>query len=384
MLAVEDVSLAEAKKLQYKAISYTWGTAEPTKKVWVDGSHMLLRPNIWRFLEHKFTTAYNLRDRPRYWIDAICIDQNNASEKALQVAMMGHIFRTAQAVYIWLDETSTQKALVSAFKDRCFSWRQHGLDWGKPEWELVACDYFAHEYRTGDQLKQELFEEIRSIASHDYWQRLWTLQEVLLGQHVYIVLSDTIVGLEAFHHFRKVAIAHSYGSFPQPEEYAMTPQWSSLNHMLNFLGFSRQYQYSPNERNWPLDNLLSISGTRKCSVIHDKIYGLIGLCAALRGFNVDYECSVQDLLVRTLERIKEEALRPGRANPHTTAKIGLDNLCYTLDVKASALVEIANLVELMVQTPNTEDEDGALAGYGYIFMLDQRRFVDSGSRKLSV
>lgn len=378
-LSVKDTTLAEAAAIRYKAISYTWGRDPASKKIWIDGSWMLLRPNLWRFLNHTFSTAYDLYDPPLYWIDAISINQDDLTEKASQVSMMGQIFSTAQAVYIWLDDTSKQKVLASKFRERCTEWREQGLDWAKPEWELVAWDIFTSEYREGDVLDLDVLDEIQTIANHDYWQRLWTFQEVLLGRQTYIILADTVVDIESFHALRKVAIAQAYGSFPQPEEFALQPQWSSLNHFLNFLGASRQYQYSPNERNWRLDWLLSISSVRKCSDIRDKVYGLVGICNTLKGFKVDYGCSVEDLLVRTFEKMKDDALRPTRANPQSVCKIGLDDLCGALGVEPLRLAMLTGLEDLKIQVLPGEYEDDILRAYDYIFLLDGRRWMDSGS-----
>lgn len=37
-----------------------------------------------------------------YWIDVICIDQTNISERSQQVGQMGRIFSGAFLVYLWL------------------------------------------------------------------------------------------------------------------------------------------------------------------------------------------------------------------------------------------------------------------------------------------
>ena len=59
--------------------------------------------------------AYNLlRDLSSYllprllWIDSICIDQDNSSEKTAQVKLMGQIYSRASFVAVWLGSSDTQ------------------------------------------------------------------------------------------------------------------------------------------------------------------------------------------------------------------------------------------------------------------------------------
>jgi hypothetical protein len=93
---------------RYVCLSYTWG--EPDI---VEGNHVLIngmpfpvRQNLLDFLQMMQKTAPRddgIFDPGRgYWIDALCIDQNNTSEKIHQVAQMGSIFSKAELVHVWL------------------------------------------------------------------------------------------------------------------------------------------------------------------------------------------------------------------------------------------------------------------------------------------
>jgi hypothetical protein len=65
-----------------------------------------VRQNLLDFLQMMQKTAPRddgIFDPGRgYWIDALCIDQNNTSEKIHQVAQMGSIFSKAELVHVWL------------------------------------------------------------------------------------------------------------------------------------------------------------------------------------------------------------------------------------------------------------------------------------------
>ncbi|PMD20017.1 HET-domain-containing protein, partial [Hyaloscypha hepaticicola] len=82
----------------FDAISYTW--ASPDKEFYVHVNDNVIPVTA---------NTYNaLRDRSSYlfprllWIDSICINQENPSEKTDQIRLMGEICSNASLVTIWL------------------------------------------------------------------------------------------------------------------------------------------------------------------------------------------------------------------------------------------------------------------------------------------
>jgi hypothetical protein len=93
---------ASLKELEgrYEAISYVWGAPILEYPVYhtSDGSRLFITENLDRALRR-------LRHRldPRWlWADAMCIDQGNNAEKAVQIPLMVDIFRGAKRVLAWL------------------------------------------------------------------------------------------------------------------------------------------------------------------------------------------------------------------------------------------------------------------------------------------
>ncbi|KAF1352877.1 HET-domain-containing protein, partial [Lizonia empirigonia] len=94
----------------YEAVSYAWGNKLEmgTIKVHVQGttdsySDLQVRDNVVTMLRH-------LRARPRrlpLWIDAICINQAMKKEKAVQVQLMGDVYRGANRTLVWLGHAET-------------------------------------------------------------------------------------------------------------------------------------------------------------------------------------------------------------------------------------------------------------------------------------
>lgn len=95
--------------LAYSAVSYTWGNNPKTAPMVIDGhlvqvpadTEIALRGLLTHILRttHRegHATAPTSGDQsvPFLWIDALCIDQENLTEKSQQVAMMGEIYSRA-------------------------------------------------------------------------------------------------------------------------------------------------------------------------------------------------------------------------------------------------------------------------------------------------
>lgn len=72
-------------RLDFEALSYTWGDATASPSINIDGQFFPVRQNLLDAL-----LALRHKEKTRYlWIDAICIDQTNDSEKSQEVRRMG-------------------------------------------------------------------------------------------------------------------------------------------------------------------------------------------------------------------------------------------------------------------------------------------------------
>ncbi|KAJ1328126.1 HET domain-containing protein [Microdochium nivale] len=90
----------------YECLSYTWGSEEDPLPVYVnsppasEAGDMVIKvtQNLEQALRHLRHTA---KERV-FFIDAICIDQSNTSERGEQVAVIGEIYQRAAGTVIWL------------------------------------------------------------------------------------------------------------------------------------------------------------------------------------------------------------------------------------------------------------------------------------------
>ena len=97
----------------YRALSYTWGSPDFTESIRVCGVQTHNTKNLHAALKqlrlpHQFCYV---------WIDQICINQNDASEKSRQIRIMKDIYSSAAEVVVWLGpaDRSTERALNFAY-----------------------------------------------------------------------------------------------------------------------------------------------------------------------------------------------------------------------------------------------------------------------------
>lgn len=86
----------------YEALSYVWGPEDNQQSIEIDGRQVSVKANLYAALLH-------LQDRffeRILWVDAICINQNDNSEKAWQVQCMARIYAKASGVIVWLGEAT--------------------------------------------------------------------------------------------------------------------------------------------------------------------------------------------------------------------------------------------------------------------------------------
>ena len=85
----------------YEALSYTWGQPLFPEVLHTDNGVLRITENLALALRR-----LRFKERVRYlWVDAVCINQNDATDKSRQVAMMGSIYKSARRVICWLGQS---------------------------------------------------------------------------------------------------------------------------------------------------------------------------------------------------------------------------------------------------------------------------------------
>lgn len=185
---------------EYTALSYTWGGVNPQREVHANDALLTAGPNLWEFLRRvSLSPEYIGR---QFWIDAICINQKDDQEKSVQVARMGEIYKSAHHVLIWLAPfRDAGLALEDTISPICeFTDVQSCL----PKGDRLQLGLETKSFHSASTsvFVRSICEQ---IVSHDYWRRVWIVQEFLLNEKrsvLYGPLAISWKALSAYEDFR--------------------------------------------------------------------------------------------------------------------------------------------------------------------------------------
>ncbi|EGX45777.1 hypothetical protein AOL_s00140g93 [Orbilia oligospora ATCC 24927] len=175
-LATESTSTSK-----YAALSYFWGPEPPVAYLYVRhdddrGSHpteadwgstarharrVSIRPNLFRAL----LRLRKDKDPVTLWVDFLCINQDNAMEKTLQLREMVKIYRMAEEVYVWLGEAD----------DRGRSDR--AMDFIETVKDFAMLSIYVEDTERADE-----WLNISELMRDRWFSRRWVVQEIALAK----------------------------------------------------------------------------------------------------------------------------------------------------------------------------------------------------------
>lgn len=90
--------------LAFHALSYVWGDPKITETIFVNEHKVQVTTNLASALKYvpQHLNQFNNAATMKLWVDAICINQDNTSEKNHQVPFMKDIYSQADIVLCWL------------------------------------------------------------------------------------------------------------------------------------------------------------------------------------------------------------------------------------------------------------------------------------------
>ncbi|KAI0111149.1 HET-domain-containing protein [Nemania sp. FL0031] len=153
----------------YETLSYVWGRGDRKKPIVVEGTNAELTDNLFAALNrirHESTIRY-------LWVDALCINQGDSTEKMAQVNMMHKIYSNCVQCNLWMGDIDasalgvTESEAVEAAKGALDVVRiLAGRDF---EGRLPHLTTAEQEVQAGRALK--------ALMSTEWWSRIWTVQE---------------------------------------------------------------------------------------------------------------------------------------------------------------------------------------------------------------
>ncbi|KAK5657183.1 hypothetical protein OQA88_3241 [Cercophora sp. LCS_1] len=261
------------RKVDYDALSYVWG-GPPQRGEIINCDGRALE--ITASLANAIKRLRPLHQPRTLWIDQICINQKDNTEKSKQVLLMGDIFRNADQVIAWLGEDPEEYAPIAKrfldevaqghFRDveNRFAPARHGFlarhglpEVGAPEWR-----------------------SINALVALPYFTRVWILQEVILARRLTFKWGRTEIAWEPLSQFATWA-----GKNPSLYNYRGV--------LLDQKGIFRLFNYQvilPDETPTFEECILKVK-SRSCTVEVDRIYSVLGLVGDGPSVLPDYSLS---------------------------------------------------------------------------------------------
>jgi hypothetical protein len=183
----------------YDAISYTWGTEfGPDPGVVIDDDKWIsIRQNAFNLL-HDRATSTTIR---RIWLDCLCINQTDDTEKAIQIPLMAQIYSQAERTIVWLGEMPYAPQVLSLIVDLEDRPWQFDLPPQAPEGARTWLNFQQSQrplrYSIQDKFDPR-FEALAQLLANPWFYRVWILQEVIFSKKIHIRAAGTWIDWEIF------------------------------------------------------------------------------------------------------------------------------------------------------------------------------------------
>ena len=256
---LKTVSLLD--KPSFKALSYHWGSEKAPQHLLLEGEETEITVN----LDQAIRQLRQENHGPIY-IDALCINHNDNSEKSGQVILMGEIYSTATEVIAWLGPAERQSdGAMDLMKGFGKYARNSELRPG------IAGESLSSDDCSADN--EVLWHAVDGLLGRPYWQRTWILQELLLAKTVLFRCGTKSVTFDDIDGTYSVIIRRTNS----PNMRELTLKEAHLQSV--FLLLSLRDLDGMNKSGRPLTSILAESNGQLVSDFRDKVYGLLGMAS---------------------------------------------------------------------------------------------------------
>jgi Heterokaryon incompatibility protein (HET) len=179
----------------YEALSYCWGSQSIRTPIQINDLTLEVTKNLRSALLH----LRNELSSRLLWVDAICINQEDLSERASQVTIMGDIYRNAVQTIIWLGPGDENTSLAFT--------QLHTI--------LSQTQAESEELGKGETSKNIGFgldrndSSVIGLVGNDWWTRVWVVQEVVLARNATVCWGNETMGWESLVLAIELGLAHN-------------------------------------------------------------------------------------------------------------------------------------------------------------------------------
>jgi hypothetical protein len=168
---LESFTLGSPNCPAFTTLSYVWGTGKYGQTITINAFQVPVLQSVYPILE-----AICDRDDFRHdlwvWIDSVCINQKDITERNDQVQLMGRIYRECKRTVVWLGNGTRDTDQAMEFL--------HTLSNHENRLRKLAVpsDFRDLPPELRDSRKWKLLE---GLLQAPWWRRVWTIQEFILA-----------------------------------------------------------------------------------------------------------------------------------------------------------------------------------------------------------
>ncbi|KXT08596.1 hypothetical protein AC579_6107 [Pseudocercospora musae] len=366
----------------YIAISYVWGSSSEPHTIIIN--------------DYCFTVGINAREALQQtcrhdlewymWMDSICINQKDLQEKSLQVGMMAEIYHAASLVYACIGPAEdgieqlleAQSALSEA---RSYAFATRGPEQYCEQPPQEAASDIATEWLMSreDEDLITMCEVFARLAHRAYWTRMWTVQEVCMGDIIQIQCGIHTFDLNFLIQFEAAFEKLLELPLPYDWRFAIEASWAHYDEgaMSNAFATSADTKRLLGEVVNKMKNL-------KCRYPCDHIYALNDMIHWGKGqprLKPDYSISTFEVLVHAIEhtRLSENDLDSPFERIESLGEMVQNGVLTALDIHASqdrvrSGVLARQLQEMAAMDHPLQEETKLKREYSYAFArIDARQ-----------
>jgi hypothetical protein len=218
------------------------------------------------------------------WVDALCINQEDISERSIQTSRMRAIYQNARKVAVWLGmEYSYSNGAIELARDLNSCTSVSEVE------NLLSCPE-----------RREQLEALVQLFRRQYWWRIWVIQEVSCARDATVYVGSEEIPwteLDGVCEVFRIVENSLRSLFYKNPSYVRT-----LTH-----GGPRSLQlsrYNPYAEAPPLLELLLTHKSKKATDPKDKVFALVGISSSRHTFgDIDYSKSMRQIYTHIVRHI---------------------------------------------------------------------------------
>ncbi|KAL8667151.1 MAG: hypothetical protein Q9168_007323 [Polycauliona sp. 1 TL-2023] len=262
----------------YEALSYTWGSLEQQPDIKI-ATHQELSTDpvyddlaVTRNLDEALRYLRCEKSAREFWIDAICVDQQNLEERGDQVQRMADIYGNARRVIAWLGPTSHR----TSFTMETLRFLSSQVDIDVPGVYMeprAGADSHWADLGTPLPYDEETWHSLHSLLSSSWFKRLWIWQEIVLARPAMIQCGHETLDWAAFR-TAIFCLRLKNAMHPDEPEGVFQRLRRLLHQACDLTQCNGLYEF---------DNALAVTENCLCTDPRDRVYALLNIVSSVSG-----------------------------------------------------------------------------------------------------